>query len=226
VGEGKQSGRLIAIGDIHGHNLALQALLSQISPGKDDVIVTLGDYINRGPDSRGVIVTLLELQEQCQLIPILGNHEEMMLDSRNDYHAEQRWRFQGGEAALQSYGDNAGVEQIPQSHWHFLSQCRSYYETEHFIFTHANYCWYSALDQQPSSLLRWLSLEESEPRPHVSEKTVILGHTPGEIRDFSFCRCIDTGCGFGGLLTAMNVDTKESWQVTESGELVGSNNSR
>jgi len=224
-GDTKQSGRLIAIGDVHGHNLALQALLEQIVPGKDDIIVTLGDYINRGPDSRGVIETLLKIQDQCQLIPILGNHEEMMLDSRDDCHAEQRWMYQRGKATLESYGDNAGIGQIPQSHWRFLSQCRPYYETEHFIFTHANYCWYSALDQQPSSLLRWLSLEESEPRPHVSEKTVILGHTPGAIRDFGFCRCIDTGCGFGGRLTAMNVDTKESWQVTESGEVVASDHS-
>ena len=221
----KDFDRLIAIGDIHGHNLALQALLSHIAPGKDDIIVTLGDYINRGPDSREVIETLLKLQDQCQLIPILGNHEEMMLDSRDDCHAEQRWRYQGGDAALQSYGDNAGVGQIPQTHWRFLSECRPYYETENFIFTHANYCWYSALDQQPSSLLRWLSLDESEPQQHVSGKTVMLGHTPGTIRDYGFCCCIDTGCGFDGRLTAMDVNSKETWQVTESGEAVTSDHS-
>ncbi|QDT90161.1 metallophosphoesterase family protein [Gimesia algae] len=225
MGEGKQSGRLIAIGDIHGHNLALQALLEQIVPVEDDTIVILGDYINRGPDSCGVIETLLELHEQCQLIPILGNHEEMMLDSRDDCHAEQRWMYQGGKATLESYGDNAGIGQISQTHWRFLSECRPYYETENFIFTHANYCWYSALDQQPSSLLRWLSLKESEPRPHVSGKTVILGHTPGVIRDYGFCRCIDTGCGFGGQLTAMDVASNTSWQVTESGEVVASDHS-
>ena len=223
--EKKQSGRLIAIGDIHGHKLALHALLDQINPGEDDTIVTLGDYVNRGPDSCGVLETLLTLQGQCRLIPLLGNHEEMMLDSQDDCHAEQRWRYQGGETTLQSYGDNAGISQIPEDHWEFLSQCRPYYETEHFIFTHANYCWYSALDQQPTSLLRWLSIEESEPRPHVSGKTVILGHTPGVIRDNEFCRCIDTGCGFGGQLTAMNVVSKESWQVTESGEAVTSDHS-
>lgn len=216
----EKSKRLIAIGDIHGHSLALQALLSQISPKKGDVIVTLGDYINRGPDSCGVLDTLLGLQEQCHLIPILGNHEEMMLDSRDDHHAEQRWRFHGGEATIQSYGGNSGIEQIPQTHWDFLSQCRSYYETEDFIFTHANYCWYSALDDQPSSLLRWLSLEESVPQPHVSGKTVILGHTPGSVRDEGFYRCIDTGCGFEGLLTAMDVESKRVWQVTETGEIL------
>lgn len=216
----EQSGRLIAIGDIHGHKLALESLLNLVSPQKEDMIVPLGDYINRGPDSRGVLDSLLGLQEQCHLIPILGNHEEMMLDSRDDRHAEQRWRFQGGEATLKSYGDNAAVGQIPQCHWDFLSQCRSYYETEKFIFTHANYCWYSALNDQPSLLLRWLSLEESAPRPHVSGKTVILGHTPGSIRDEGFYRCIDTGCGFGGLLTAMDVDSKRVWQVTETGEIL------
>ena len=216
----EESGRLIAVGDIHGHNLALESLLKLLSPQEDDTIVTLGDYINRGPDSCGVIETLLELQSKCHLVSILGNHEEMMLDSRDDRHAEQRWRYQGGEATLNSYGDNAGVNQIPQSHWDFLSQCHPYYETEHFIFTHANYCWYSALDQQPSSLLRWLSLEESEPRPHVSGKIVILGHTPDSVRDEGFYRCIDTGCGFGGLLTVMDVNSNAVWQVTEPGEVL------
>lgn len=216
----EQSGRLIAVGDIHGHQLALESLLNLLSPQVEDTIVTLGDYINRGPDSRGVLDTLLGLQELCQLIPILGNHEEMMLDSRDDRHAEQRWRYQGGEATLNSYGYNAGVNQIPQSHWDFLSQCCSYYESEKFIFTHANYCWYSALNDQPSSLLRWLSLEESAPRPHVSGKTVILGHTPGSVRDEGFYRCIDTGCGFEGLLTAMDVESKRVWQVTETGEIL------
>lgn len=210
--------RLIAIGDIHGHRVALQGLLDQIRPGLTDVIVTLGDYINRGPDSRGVIETLLVLGQRCTLIPLLGNHEEMLLDARCDVHAELRWRLQGGRATLASYGSDAGIEHIPDSHWRFLNGCRPYFETNRFVFTHANYCWYSPLDQQPASLLRWLSLEESPPRPHLNGKTFIVGHTPGIVRDYGFCRCIDTVCGFGGCLTAMEVQTGQCWQVHENGE--------
>lgn len=78
--------RTIAIGDVHGCAAALRALLEQIKPQSTDTIVMLGDCVDRGPDSRGVIETLLELRGRCELVPILGNHEEMMLnflDSRS-----------------------------------------------------------------------------------------------------------------------------------------------
>jgi serine/threonine protein phosphatase 1 len=95
-----------------------------------------------------------------------------------------------------------------------------FFETEGFIFTHANYNWYIPMNQQRGLELRWLSLDDSQPRPHISNKTVILGHSPGPIRDYGFCRCIDTGCGFGGRLTAMDVRSGHCWQVTEGGEPV------
>ncbi len=195
--EKSETGRLIAIGDIHGHAAALESLLEAIVPRPEDTIVTLGDYINRGPDSRNVLDLLIDLSHRCQLIPILGNHEEMLLDSRHDPHAELRWKSHGGDATLASYGPSAGINDIPETHWNFLLSCRSYYETDQFVFTHANYCWYSKLEEQPPLLLRWMSLEESPPRAHLNGKTFVVGHTPGSIRDCGFCLCIDTGCGFG-----------------------------
>jgi len=69
--------RTIAIGDIHGCSAALDALLEAFQPSSEDTIVTLGDYINRGPDSRGVIDKLIELKDRCRLVPLRGNHEEM-----------------------------------------------------------------------------------------------------------------------------------------------------
>jgi serine/threonine protein phosphatase 1 len=71
--------RTIAIGDIHGCLGALDALLAAIGPTQEDIVVTVGDYIDRGPDSKGVIERLMELQSQTQLFPLMGNHEEMML---------------------------------------------------------------------------------------------------------------------------------------------------
>src|SRR6516225_5447385 len=73
------NGRTIAIGDVHGCAEALAALIQAIQPGPDDQIVTLGDYIDGGPDSCGVIDQLLALSGRCRLIPLLGNHEEMLL---------------------------------------------------------------------------------------------------------------------------------------------------
>ena len=212
-----KSGRLIAIGDIHGHALALRRLLELIVPQADDVLVTLGDYVNRGPDSCGVLETLLELRQRCNSISILGNHDEMMLESRTDRHAERRWRSQGGTESLKSYGNNDSTGDVPESHWEFLEACRPSYETDDWIFTHANYCWYAPLDQQPVSLLRWISIVEEPPRRHLSGKIVILGHTPGLIRDAGAYRCLDTGCGFGGNLTALDLTTNHVWQATEEG---------
>ncbi|MEX0792866.1 MAG: metallophosphoesterase, partial [Pirellulaceae bacterium] len=91
------SGRLIAIGDIHGHRLALEKLLELIQPRTEDRVVTLGDYINRGPESRGVLEILLTLGRHCRHFPILGNHEEMIIDSRHNLTAESRWMDCGGD---------------------------------------------------------------------------------------------------------------------------------
>lgn len=214
------SPRLIAIGDIHGHHAALTGLLERIQPTPDDTIVTLGDYVNRGPNSSQVLETLSTLHQTCHHVAVLGNHDEMMLDSRNDVHAEQRWILNGGDYTLESYGPKSTIDAIPAHHWEFLQACVPYHETEQFLFTHANYCWYSPLDDQPSRLLRWTSIDEEPPQKHVSDKTFIVGHTPGDIRDLGFCRCIDTKCGFGGTLTAMEVQARQIWQVTEDGQPV------
>ena len=74
--------RTIAIGDIHGCSVAFAALLESIDPQSDDTIVTLGDYVDRGIDSKGVIELLIALGDRCHFVPLLGNHEEMMVGAR------------------------------------------------------------------------------------------------------------------------------------------------
>src|SRR5437588_178789 len=73
--------RTIAIGDIHGCSLALDGLIEAIDPQPDDTVVALGDFINRGPDSPGVLDSLIALKARCNLVPLLGNHEEMLLSA-------------------------------------------------------------------------------------------------------------------------------------------------
>ena len=75
------SGTHLAIGDIHGCSAALDALIGALAPAPDDVIITLGDYINRGPDSRRVLDRLIDLGRRCRLLPLLGNHEEMPFEA-------------------------------------------------------------------------------------------------------------------------------------------------
>jgi len=90
------AGRTIAIGDIHGCPDALAAVLDAVAPVREDTVVTLGDYIDRGPDSRGVLVQLLALAGRCRLVPLLGNHEEALLDALRDKGAPRRWLLLAG----------------------------------------------------------------------------------------------------------------------------------
>ncbi len=209
----KSNGRLIAIGDIHGHSEPLLKILEQIAPQPDDTIFCLGDCVNRGPDSRGVIERLMLLEKECKLVCILGNHEEVMLDCRHGHQGLDRWMYQGGMETLMSYGRMGTVDDIPDEHWNFLERFVPFYETDDFAFVHANYEWYLPFDKQPPDLLRWTSINDSEPRPHISGKKVILGHQPGPVRDQGHFVCIDTGCGFGGCLTAIALEERFTWQV-------------
>jgi serine/threonine protein phosphatase 1 len=100
--------RTIAIGDIHGCPDALAALLDAVAPDRDDTVVTLGDSIDRGPNSRAVLDRLTALAGHCRLVPFLGNHEEALLDALRDKDALRRWLTLGGADTLRSYGRAPG----------------------------------------------------------------------------------------------------------------------
>jgi serine/threonine protein phosphatase 1 len=94
--------RILAIGDIHGCSTALGRLIDAIDPGPDDLIVTLGDYIDWGPDSRGVIEQLIALSGRCRLVSLLGNHEEMLLEALDSNDQLRYWLKFGGDRTLLS----------------------------------------------------------------------------------------------------------------------------
>ena len=158
---------------------------------------------------------------KCNLVPILGNHDEMMLHARDGKSDFQFWLNCGGDSALDSYGSTSQLSLIPQSHFRFLESCHSYYETDTHIFVHANYKPDVPLEQIDGHTLRWLSLRDYvPPKPHCSGKTFVVGHTPqNEVLDLGYLICIDTNCCSGGWLTAMDVNTKQLWQVNERGEI-------
>lgn len=212
--------RTIAIGDIHGCSIALNALIDAIDLQPSDTLVTLGDYVDRGIDSKGVLDHLIALQSRCNLVPILGNHDEMMLHARDGRSDFQFWLNCGGDTALDSYGSTSKLNLIPPSHFRFLESCRSYYETETHVFVHANYKPDVPLTQIDDHTLRWLSLRDYiPPTPHCSGKSFLVGHTPQpEVLDLCHLICIDTGCCHNGWLTAIDVDTKQVWQVNERGQ--------
>lgn len=214
--------RVIAIGDIHGCSKALKALIRAIQPSPNDLIVTLGDYINRGPNSRGVLDALIRLRERCCLVPILGNHDEMLLRSRTGEPAIVETDSTNGPRRKSHRDWGRVLSKLNDENVAFLESCVDYHETETHIFLHANYDPNLPMNQQPASLLRWRSLRQGVPGPHVSGKTVVAGHTAqknGEILDLGHLKCIDTYCYGGGWLTALDVRSGEVWRADARGSL-------
>ncbi len=213
--------RTLAIGDIHGCNIALTTLLARVSPQAEDVLVFLGDYIDRGPASKQVLDSLLALQSRCSTVFLRGNHEVMILDGREDPLKAANWMTYGGFEALISYGaeyEKNWAAAIPQPHWDFLAGTHRYFETETHIFVHACLDPELPLAEQPDWFLFWESFQRI--KPHCSGKQIICGHTPLEevpVRNQGFAVCIDTRAVTGGWLTGLDVHSGKYWQADEDG---------
>lgn len=216
--------RLIAIGDIHGCRTALETLLEAINPTAGDTVVTLGDYIDRGPDSSGVIDTLIELGGRTQLVGVMGNHEEMMLEVLLNGASHHAWLRYGGVETLDSYRFDGDLDFLPPEHQQFLASLGDFYCADEYFFTHAAYDPEVALEQQEIEMLRWYSLTNGIPARHQSGLTAVVGHTAnrdGEILDSGHLICLDTFCYGGGWLTAMDMHSRQIWQANQKGELRG-----
>jgi serine/threonine protein phosphatase 1 len=216
------TGRLIAIGDVHGCVHALDVLVEAIAPAPDDRLVFLGDLIDQGRESREVLERIIELKQRSQVVLIQGNHEEMLYAARENEQALRYWERCGGVATLNSYRFGGTLKDIPQEHWALLDECQPFYETDEFIFTHANYLPDEPMTEQPGYYLRWALFEAAKEQPHFSGKSAVVGHTEqksGEILDLEFAVCIDTVCWRYGWLTAIDVQTNQIWQASRWGVL-------
>ncbi|MEQ8667588.1 MAG: metallophosphoesterase family protein [Pirellulales bacterium] len=209
--------RIIAVGDIHGCATALESILEQIQPTHADTVVTLGDYVNRGPNTKKVIDLLRALRTKCNLVPLIGNHDEVLLDviaGRTDKDLALRF---GGQATLDSYNATR-FEEIPSEDADFLRTCTPSFETEQHFFVHAGYEPNQRLVETSWNTLVWKPLEPPYPLPHFSGKCAVVGHTSqrgGDILDLGHITCIDTACCYGGVLTALDVTTGQLWQAAE-----------
>ena len=214
--------RTLAIGDIHGCHTALTTLLKSLELRPNDKLIFLGDYIDRGPASRQVIETLLELKKSHSPVFLRGNHEVMMLEARRDSLKGNLWRSYGGLEALESYG--AGFQKrwasaIPKEHWNFVENTQRFLETDTHIFVHAGLDPDLDMDDQPDWHLYWEFLDRL--KPHKSDKQIICGHTPqrsGKIKNLGFALCIDTAPVKDGWLTALDVNAGNYWQTNERGQ--------
>jgi serine/threonine protein phosphatase 1 len=216
--------RILAIGDIHGCARALDALLAAVEPTADDLIITLGDYVDRGLDSAGVLDRLIRLSATHSVIPLRGNHEEMMMDARRGAEYLELWKRCGGDTALISYApddDAPGLDRVPAAHWDFLDRkCRDICELEDHFFVHGGVDESLPLSKQSPSVMRWQKFPPQ--RPHVSGKIMVCGHTPqrsGVPAVVPRAICLDTAAGHGGWLTCLEITTQRIWQANERGDV-------
>jgi serine/threonine protein phosphatase 1 len=214
--------RELAVGDIHGCFSALETLAEFVPFGDDDLVITLGDYVNRGPDTCAVIDWLIERERRGKLIAIRGNHDETMMLARESESARKRFFENGGAATLASYslrGDEGRFSDIPRLHWDFLERTRPFHETEKRFYVHGNVDPKLPLAQQPDYMLYWAKFDD--PPPHRSGKTMICGHASqkdGLPKSVSHAVCIDTWACGRGWLTCLDPDTGRYWQANQKGE--------
>lgn len=211
------SQKIVAIGDIHGCVRSLETLWNQLKPHKDSIHVFIGDYIDRGPDSKGVVDFLLDVQYDRKCIFLRGNHEQMLLNAYKKGDMEL-WMYNGGESTLKSYGNPKNISDISQEHLEFYENTRIYYETDNYFFAHAGAPPHQTLEasmEDPKSKHYFLWGREHLNAFEVPwEKTVIFGHTP---RPYPIQKNgmigIDTGCVYSelgyGKLTAVVLPDKQ-----------------
>lgn len=206
--------KTIVISDIHGCYDELETLLLALEENKEynkdtDRLIFLGDYIDRGTDSRLVVNLVRELQENNDnVIALMGNHEDMLLDywrGKSDI-----WCLNGHTATLKSY-EGYKEEFIDDIEW--MRNLPLYYEDDYFIYVHAGVNINKPLEEQDRHTLLWIR----EPFIYsVQEyyKKVIFGHTPtvnlnGKAKPtytYNNNIAVDTGCVYGGALTALVIE--------------------
>lgn len=206
-------------GDIHGCLHALQTLWNRLQPTTEEIIF-LGDYIDRGSNSRGVIEKLIQIKKNYNSVFLMGNHEEMMLECKFGSDYWSNWTRYGGDTTLLSYGieqSEQNLSSIPSLHWEFLEQLLPYYETQQNIFTHACLNMTKPLDQQDAEELRWWP--HLSDQLHVSGKRAIFGHMSqqsGLPRFYGPNLCIDTSAG--RWISCLDLDKNLVHQANEYGE--------
>ena len=208
----------LVIGDIHGCLTSLRTLLALVQPQESDLIVTLGDYVDRGPNSKGVIDELLALRETHNTINLMGNHEIQMLRALETKSDRERFLsgLCGGQDTLDNYGGS--LSDVLDEHWDFIRNTKLYHETDDFILVHAGVDANLPVAEQDQETYYYQRFHSQ--KPHVSGKTVVCGHTiQGDLpTDLGYAICLDTCAYGGGWLSAMDLDTGRIWQTNEQGQ--------
>lgn len=217
--------RTLVISDIHGELELFEELLRKVeyAPAEDQLIL-LGDYVDRGPNSKGVLERVIELRKEGAIV-LRGNHDQMMLAAVNgEPGAKERWERNGAIPTLQSYDPSIEGMTFPAAdafwaHVEFIKQTDYYYETEDFIFVHGGVKPGLPVEGTDPYVLMWIREEFHE--GYRGEKTVVFGHTPANMlrgtddHDIFFGANriigIDGGAVFGGQLNCLELPSRKGY---------------
>ena len=184
--------RIIGISDIHGEYDKLCAVLDKLSPNKDDTIVFMGDYIDRGAKSRDVVDKIISMQDVCNCVYLIGSHEYALLHAdRDEYYNYLFWNY-GGPNTVQSYGS---YENIFKIHGEFFNSLKFYHIIGNYVFVHAGFNIKYPIDEQDEVDMVYIRRNFYEHKHNFPYK-VIFGHTDFDCPQVQEDKiCIDTGCG-------------------------------
>lgn len=213
--------RTFVIGDIHGQYHALMMCLKESDfKVNEDRLIVLGDVCDRGANVRECIDELLKIKH---LVYLLGNHDQWTLHWATTGQVLPEWFQYGGRQTLASY-----QHKMPQEHIDFLLKALLFFEDQHRLFVHAGFDVKKGVKGSSSDVFLWdreffkIAKEKHLISPQVllgGYQEIFIGHTPDltankmEPRKFCNVWAMDTGAGYGRMLTIMDVDSKQFWQA-------------
>ncbi len=196
--------RILAVGDIHGCLDKLEKLMGVIKWRPDeDTLIFIGDYVDRGPDSSGVIEYILDMKKKSDnVICLMGNHEILFLDYLEGKD-DRIFLFNGGVQTLDSYG---GTDlDLPEAHMDFLTSLKPFFQTKNYIFVHAGLRDNVPLGRQTLQDMLWIR-EEFINSKFDHGRRIIFGHTPYPMPFVHDTKIgIDTGAVYSGELTCLEL---------------------
>lgn len=214
------------VGDIHGCLTELTHLLDALPLQPEDKLIFLGDYVDRGPDSKGVVSYLLELKQKAnqEIMFLKGNHEDMLMAYLGfpGKHSDM-FLFNGGWATLASYGVTGRnsdprvlLSSMPNDHLEFFNSLKIYHIMEPFLCVHGGIHPSKTLEEQVEEEMLWIR-DEFIWNSHRLPYTVLFGHTPLQevLFQLPYKVGLDTGLVYGNSLSCLDTAEKVLYQITK-----------